>query len=207
MVEKDTVREGYDALADSYADERSSNEREVAIVDAFLDSLSPPTRLLDVGCGQGGPALTRLPAGINAVGVDISHSQLQRARAVVPGTALAQGDMANLPVADEAVDAVTAFHSLIHVPGEQHQAVVDEFARVLRPGGRLLVTEGTSPWEGRNPGWLDTDTEMAWTIAGPAETREQLQRAGFSVVDEQVAGDELADEEAAWTFFTAELDA
>lgn len=205
MVEKDTVRDGYDSLAAIYADERSPNEREVAIVDEFLDSLSPPARLLDAGCGQGGPALARLPEGVDAVGIDISRSQVERATSVVPAAALAQGDMANLPVADDAVDAVTAFHSLIHVPGEQHQQVIDEFARVLRPGGRLLVTEGTNPWQGRNPEWLDTDTEMAWTIAGPAKTREQLHNADFSIVDEQTAADDLADEEAKWTFFTAEL--
>jgi ubiquinone/menaquinone biosynthesis C-methylase UbiE len=204
VVEKDTVRDGYDALAERYAAERSPNDREVAIVERFLRSLSPPARLLDAGCGQGGPALARLPDEISTVGVDISRSQLERATERVPRAALAQADMTNLPVETDTVDAVTAFHSLIHVPETEHQQVIDEFARVLRPGGRLLVSEGTNSWHGTNPGWLDSDTEMAWTIAGAERTREQLRSAGFRIVEEETAADELADEESKWTFFTAE---
>jgi ubiquinone/menaquinone biosynthesis C-methylase UbiE len=206
VVEKDTVRDGYDALAERYAAERSFDDREVAIVDRFLRSLSPPARLLDAGCGQGGPALARLPEGVSAVGVDLSRSQLERARKRVPRAALARGDMTTLPVSTDSVDAVTAFHSLIHVPEDEHQQVLDEFVRVLRPGGRLLLTEGTNPWRGTNPGWLDSDTEMAWTIAGPEATREQLRSAGFRVVGEETAADDMAEEDAEWTFFTAELE-
>lgn len=50
--------------------------------------------------------------------------------------------MADLPFADGVFDAVIAYWSLIHVPTEEHQTVIDEFARVLRPGGRVRSAKG-----------------------------------------------------------------
>jgi len=57
---------------------------------------------------------------------------------------------------------------VIHVPKEEHSTVISEFHRVLRPGGELLVSMGAiEGWEGRNDGWLDTDTAMEWSYYGP----------------------------------------
>lgn len=50
--------------------------------------------------------------------------------------------MTALPLGDDVVDAVVAYHSLIHIPFEAHQTVIEEFSRVLRPDGRVLVSEG-----------------------------------------------------------------
>jgi cyclopropane fatty-acyl-phospholipid synthase-like methyltransferase len=60
MVEKDVVRRGYDGVADEYADRRSFDESERAILEEFLDALSPDPLLLDAGCGQGTPVLRAL---------------------------------------------------------------------------------------------------------------------------------------------------
>lgn len=80
-------------------------------------------------------------------------------------------------------DGVVACWSLIHVPMADHAAVVEESVRVLRPGGRALVCEGTHEWVGENPDWLDSGVGMAWNIAGAETTREQLLDAGFEVTD------------------------
>jgi ubiquinone/menaquinone biosynthesis C-methylase UbiE len=115
--------------------------------------------------------------------------------------------MTRLPVADTTCDAIIAYHSLIHVPADDHQSVIDEFARVLRPGGRVLVSEGPDEWEGTNPNWLETGTTMEWYIAGAAATRAQLARSGFSIEREHGAPNTLAeDDEASWVFFDAVLD-
>ena len=182
MVEKRAVRRSYDSLAEAYADARGTNTPALEALDRFRDSLPEPKRVLDAGCG-GGAFLDRLPPG--AVGFDLSREQLRLARRERPDAAPVQGDMVTLPFDDDSFDGALAYWSLIHVPLAEHPAAVEEFARVLRPGGRLLLSEGTDPWVGENPDWLD-GVGMAWEIAGEEATREHLRAAGFDV--ERVVG-------------------
>ncbi|NGM69390.1 class I SAM-dependent methyltransferase [Natronolimnobius sp. AArcel1] len=208
MVDKNVVRRGYDGLAETYATERDPDDREGELLETLLERLPDAARLLDVGCGQGDPVLRRVNSepDLETVGIDLSREQLRFARDGAPTVALSRGDMTALPVQPNAFDAVTAFHSVIHVPEDDHQAVIDEFARVLRPGGFLLLTEGTNDWQGSNPDWLASGVEMQWHIAGAERTREQLRNAGFEIRDEWLVGDELADEDANWTVFLARLE-
>ncbi len=222
MADRDDVRRSYDELADVYAAERSEDDQALAILERFLDSLDEPERVLDAGCGQGTPVLERLGRETEAVGVDFSREQLALAREAVPDAGLVGADMTRLPFADDSFDAVVAYYSLIHVPLDEHPTVLEEFARVLRPGGRALVCEGSGEeWVGENPDWLDTGVEMEWEIAGAEATAEQLDDAGFTVVDQWGAPERLAaddegddgddaigedDEDLPWAFFAARLD-
>jgi ubiquinone/menaquinone biosynthesis C-methylase UbiE len=203
MVDKDTVRRGYDELVDDYAAQRTEDSDDVDVLASFLDALSTDARLLDAGCGQGTPVLASL-ADVAGVGLDISRGQLTRAAENAPAASLTQGDMTRLPFADERFDAVTALWSVIHVPEGDHRAVFEEFARVLRPGGRLLVVEGTNEWRGTNPDWLGGGAEMQWHIAGPEKTRAHLRSVGFEIVADQVIGDPL-EEGATWRLFEGRL--
>lgn len=208
MVEKETVLEGYDEIAETYLGERSPSSEEQQALSSFLDELAPASRLLDAGCGGGEPVLQSLTAASHdVVGVDLSGEQLGVAASKAPAAKLLRGDMTRLPVADGSVDAVLAFHSLIHVPADEHQAVIDEFSRVLRTGGRLLVSEGPGEWQGSNPDWLDGGAKMQWYIAGAETTRDQLATAGFRITAEYGAPNTLADDEdTSWVFFDAVLD-
>lgn len=200
MTERNDIRHAYDEVAEAYASVRSEGGQDMEILAEFLEPLSSEARILDAGCGQGRPVLRRLDKAATAVGLDFSRRQLQLARENVPGAALVQGDLTHLPVADGVFDAVTAYHTLIHVPLDAHQTVLNEFARVLRPGGRVLLTESPGEWTGANPDWLDTGVEMQWSMAGAETTREHLRDAGFTVTDEWDV-----DEDEHWIFFAAEL--
>ena len=206
MVEKETVLQGYDDMATAYLEERALADDEREALASFLDSISPDSRLVDVGCGAGEPVLCQLTehAG-EAVGLDFSAEQVTMAQSNVPGAGFLRGDMTRLPLAPASADAAVAFHSLIHLPEDHHQAVIDEFARVLRPGGRLLLSEGPEEWEGTNPDWLDAGSEMQWHIAGAETTRTQLDKAGFQIQTEYGALNRLAEDEASWIFFEATL--
>lgn len=208
MVEKEVVLRGYDEIAEIYHGERSPSDAEREALTSFLEKLSPESRVLDAGCGGGDPVLQQLTSqSQQVVGLDFSAQQLEIARSNAPGARLLRGEMARLPLAENTVDAVLAYHSLIHVPAAEHQAVLEEFARVLRPGSRLLVSEGPGDWQGTNPDWLDAGTEMQWYIAGAETTRAQLQTAGFRIKNEYGAPNTLADdEEASWIFFDATLE-
>lgn len=210
MVDKETVRQGYDEIAETYARDRSPNgERE--ILSDFLNRLDEADRVLDAGCGAGKPALVTLEQSQEparppaAIGLDFSRQQLELARDAVPDSALVQGDLSSLPIADGSVGGIVALHSIIHVPRDQHQTVIGEFARVLQPGGWLLLTEGSGEFAGSNPDWLGTGAEMQWHVAGSEQTREELRAGGFEIVEERTALDELAEEEGQWRFFCSQL--
>lgn len=206
MTDRDAVRRAYDELAETYASERSPDAREAEMFEELLDRLDPGARLLDAGCGQGDPILARAAAETTAVGLDFSAEQLRLAAGNAPDAALVGGDLTALPFRGGAFDAVAALHSLIHVPLAEHGTVLAEFARVLRPGGYVLLSEGTSEWIGSTPDWLDSGVEMQWSIAGPDATKDGLRTGGFGVLDEWTATDELADEDAENSYFLARLD-
>lgn len=213
MVDKDTVRRSYDELADVHAAQRSEDGRGTEILLQFLDSLSGSAYVLDAGCGQGTPVLSQLSGATTALGVDFSREQLGLAADNAPDASLIQGDMTTLPFASSTFDAVVAYWSLIHVPMADHQTVIDEFARVLRPDGRVLLCEGTTEWIGENPDWLDSGVGMEWNIAGAKATQDQLRNTGFAIVDQWGTPSSLEadrkneeEDEVPWTFFSAQLE-
>jgi SAM-dependent methyltransferase len=106
---------------------------------AVLESAPPAAaaaRLLDAGCGTGFN-LAALGARGRAVGVDLSMEALGFCRA--RGVVAARASVLALPFADAVFDVVTSFDVLYHRWVEDDRAAVAELARVLRPGGVLLV--------------------------------------------------------------------
>lgn len=180
MVERRVVRDAYDEMAEDYTDRAGSDSstEPAEPVRRFRDELDSADELLDAGCGPGGRTLQM--AGETGVGLDLSREQLSLARETVTAE-LVQGDMTALPFATDSFDAITAMYSLIHVPLADHRTVLEEFARVLRAGGTLLVTEGGTEWTGSNPDWLDSGTEMHWSMAGAEATEEDLRASGFEL--------------------------
>ena len=99
-------------------------------------------KVLDFGCAEG-QALIGLPAerrDFAYVGVDASESLLKAARARNPrGEFRRMPDDGRIPAADEEFDYVVVLGVLHHVPNVRHY--LEEFHRILRPGGRLILRE------------------------------------------------------------------
>ena len=96
-------------------------------------------RVLDLGCGAGRFVAALQDAGTDAVGVELAEAALERARRNVPGAELhALGPDGAIPLADASVDLVWCSEVLEHVPDTA--GLLSEARRVLRTGGRLLVT-------------------------------------------------------------------
>jgi ubiquinone/menaquinone biosynthesis C-methylase UbiE len=108
------------------------------VVHEMLDRL-PTGSVLDAACGTGRYAAYLAARRHRVVGVDGSPEMLDRARARVPGAQFVRGDLHRLPLADGAVDAVVSALALVHVPALA--PVLAEFARVLRPGGHLVLSD------------------------------------------------------------------
>src|SRR6476659_5987301 len=108
-------------------------------VEAWLERLrgerTGPLRILDAGSGTGG-LLANLRSEGWKVGIEISPDAVRLAR--TRGTRLVRGSVSALPFADASFDAVVSIDVLCHSGVEERQAV-GEAARVLRPGGLLVV--------------------------------------------------------------------
>lgn len=110
-----------------------------ALLDAALPhGLGQGARILDAGCGTGTNLLHLARRG-RACGVDLSPEALRFCRR--RGVSVARASLLALPFGDASFDLVTAFDVLYHRWVEDDQRAMRELARVLRPGGLLLVRE------------------------------------------------------------------
>jgi SAM-dependent methyltransferase len=108
-----------------------------AMLDASLEKGAPDGLLiLDAGCGTGAN-LVQLQARGRAFGVDLSPEALRLC--LTRGVTVARAGLLQLPFADARFDCVTSFDVLYHRGVADDLAAAREMARVLRPGGRLLV--------------------------------------------------------------------
>lgn len=118
--------------------------REQALAAARLSGCPADGALLDVGCGFGRHAVPLAAEGFRVTGVDRSATLLDEARrragdgGVSP--ALVGADYRELPFADATFDAAINLYTSIGFLGDEEDAkVLAEIARVLRPGGKLVV--------------------------------------------------------------------
>jgi ubiquinone/menaquinone biosynthesis C-methylase UbiE len=94
--------------------------------------------VLDVASGAGFGLAMLSEAGYRTVGVDYDLPSLTQARSVAASARLVNGDATRLSFGDAVFDAVLSFETLEHVPDAR--AMVRELRRVLRPGGRLILS-------------------------------------------------------------------
>jgi SAM-dependent methyltransferase len=185
-MDRREVMEAWDAVAEEYARRRDPTGSDAALIGDLLADLPGDPLVLDVGCGDGARTLANLDHG---VGLDVSIRGLELARERVPGVRLLLAEMTAIPLAAATVDAITAYHAVFHVPREDHPAAYAEFARVLRPGGRLLMTLPGGSFETVRRGWMGG--EMFFSAPGRETTLRQLREAGFTDLRTTTADDPL----------------
>lgn len=120
----------------------AESEVEAAMARALGDA--PLGRLIDIGTGTGRMLELFGPQAEHALGIDRSSEMLRLARAKLSERGLAnaelrQADLYALPVQDGGVDAAI-LHHVLHF-AQQPGAAIAEAARVLSPGGRLLIVD------------------------------------------------------------------
>ena len=143
---KADARRTFDRWAGSYERDPFSRwlgQRQREALEAL--ELRAGDRLLDVGCGTGAAVRAAAEVVDRAVGVDLSPKMLAEARkraGLRPGVEFVEGDSEELPFADGEFTAVICTTSLHHYP--HPDAAAKEMARVLAPGGRVVIADGTS---------------------------------------------------------------
>jgi SAM-dependent methyltransferase len=133
------TRDGYNSWSEDY-DEPGNGliDLEQPLVWKILDAL-PAGVALDAACGTGRHAAHLASLGHRVIGVDCSPGMLAKARDKIPSGEFYEGDLHQLPVPDNHLDVVVCALALTHVL--DLQPVLAEFARVLRTGGHLVISE------------------------------------------------------------------
>jgi SAM-dependent methyltransferase len=108
------------------------------VVAGYLSGREPGVAL-DAACGTGRFAEFLAKRGHQVIGVDSSPDMLAHARRRVPAGEFHVAELDRLPLPDDAVDVIVCALALVHVP--RLHPVLAEFARVLRPGGDLVISD------------------------------------------------------------------
>jgi SAM-dependent methyltransferase len=180
------VAEGYDAIADGFAEwrDRIVGDPRRWWADQLGSRLPDSARVLELGCGAGLPDTKLLAQRFRVTGVDVSAEQIERARANVPTATFIEADFTSLELEPGSLDAVAAFYVLNHVPRDLLAPLLARIHSWLVPGGYFLSAFGTSDTESWVGEWLGTT--MFFSSFPPETTRRFLTEAGFELVLDEV---------------------
>jgi SAM-dependent methyltransferase len=187
------TRSSYDIDATGYAEKVRGLLDEMPYLRASLALFAESVQsagggpVADIGCGPGHVTGHLHEAGLDVFGIDLSPEMITIARRDHPDLRFDVGTMTDLDLADDSVVGIVAFWSVIHVPDHAVPGVFEEFRRVLRPGGLVLVgfhvgdeTRHTS--EGYTGRAISVDSHRR----RPSTVRGWLRDAGFGVEAELV---------------------
>jgi ubiquinone/menaquinone biosynthesis C-methylase UbiE len=141
-----TARTAYDAIATVYADQfrdtLDDRPTERALLAAFAEMIrrEPAGLVADLGCGPGHIAAHLHSLGLPVLGVDQSAEMLAIGRTRYPGVRFALSSITRLGLADGSCRGALSRSSIIHLPPGLLPTALAEFARVLAPGGWLLLS-------------------------------------------------------------------
>ncbi|WP_246278465.1 class I SAM-dependent methyltransferase [Phytohabitans rumicis] len=139
------TRTAYGIVAVDYAETLKDHLAAAPLERALLGTFAELVRaggggpVADVGCGPGRITTYLDSLGLDVTGIDLTPEMIAVAREAYPGLAFQVGTMTDLDLKDGALGGLVAWYSIIHTPPELLPVVFAEFARVLAPGGQLIL--------------------------------------------------------------------
>lgn len=177
---RDTVGESYSARAQEYTDlfgsVTSTHPSDRALIRSWADTVTGP--VLDAGCGPGQWSNFVAECGRTVSGIDLVSEFVKRARLQYPDLTFDVGSFEALAATTESLGGVLSWYSLIHHSPRQISTPLAEFARVIRPGGELLVGffEGVAGVKFDHA----VTTAYQWSVTALSH---ELAAAGFEVIE------------------------
>ncbi|MFJ3489544.1 class I SAM-dependent DNA methyltransferase [Leifsonia aquatica] len=190
----DATRIAYDAVAQDYADllrdDLRGNTFDRAVLGIFAEQVNDGGggRVADLGCGPGRITGHLAELGLDVSGIDLSPGMVEVARREHPGIPFSVGSMLDLPFGEAELAGALAWYSIIHIPQEEQDALFREFARVVRPGGRLVLAFQVSTAGDEDVVQLTHayghDIDLRTRRQSPERVRGRLVAAGFALTGE-----------------------
>lgn len=189
-VDQKNTRElqtSYDRVAEEYArqyfKEFDKKPLDRELLDRFAESVHGLGPVCDLGCGPGQVARYLCDRGMDAFGLDLSPGMVEQARQLNPDIEFKQGNMLSLDVEDESWGGIAAFYSIIHIPRKDVTRALRELARVLRPGGLLLLSFHLGQEIIHLDEWWGEEVSVDSYFFQRDEMESYLRSAGFEIED------------------------
>jgi ubiquinone/menaquinone biosynthesis C-methylase UbiE len=180
-----TIQEDYDRLAEEYArhigDELQHKPFDREQLDRFAAELKGRGDICDMGCGPGHVARYLHDRGATVFGLDLSPGMIEQARKRNPGIAFREGNMLALEIPGATLAGIAAFYAIVNLPRESIAQAFREMARVLQPGGLLLLAFHIGDEVLREEELWGKKLSMEFFLLRPVDIREWLERAGLVV--------------------------
>ena len=174
---------GYEGVAAEFLARRGSGRSTgigVKEVRKWAQALPRGAAVIDLGCGPGFPITAVLVVEeLNVFGVDAAPSFVEAFRRNLPNTPVTCEAVQDSTFFDRTFDGVLAMGLIFLLSAEDQRHLIQRFADILVPGGRLLFTATAEPIVGN-----DVMTGLESRSLGAEEYRRLLSKAGFSIADE-----------------------
>ena len=179
----ETVKESWDKISDEYYRFRDLQKMNSELVE-FTNLLPKGAHVLDAGTGAGIPVGKFLvDRGYRLTGIDISEKMIAKAKKNVPEGTFLQKDILELDFPAETFDALVCVYTLWHIPRELHTEIFDNFKRILKQNGILMINTGIRESEGLS---LFFGEPMLWSNNNPKDTLQYIKELGFEIIKDGV---------------------
>ena len=185
----------YNEIAEIYNRLQYSTDVSEEIIAFYLRTFQG-NGLLDVGCGPGNDTRVFIENGLSVTGIDLSERLLRLAGKNVPQSSFLLMDMRRPALRDESFDGLWICSSFIHIPRNDAEPTLREFARLLKLNGLMFINVIKGKRKGMIKSRLYLDKERFFTDYSLVEFKTLIEEAGFQIVRE-IIGKE-AKENAVW---------
>ena len=187
MDDKLIVRDGYNAIAARYLTTRSEESEDVQLLQELVERLPKGAKVLDAGCGAGVPVTIYLCRFFDVTGIDFSDEQIRMARQLVPEAHFLCSDMTQLALADNSFDAICSYYAIIHIPRQEHRALLLNFRRMLKPSGLMFLCLGADDLGKDYHDYLGV--RMYWSHYDAETNLSMVKECGFDIIWSKVVAD------------------
>jgi ubiquinone/menaquinone biosynthesis C-methylase UbiE len=185
VTKSNRLSTSYDRVAADYtaniADELAGKPLDRALLQAFAEQLGTLDPVADLGCGPGHVAAFLARSGVRVEGFDLSQGMIAQAHQRYPTLTFRQGDMRSLAVADATFGGITAFYSIIHLNEDELVPTFQEWWRVLRPSGSVLVAFHIGEHVVHLDEWWQHTVDLDFRFLSIGSVTAALEHAQFTI--------------------------